>query len=82
MKPIRYKKEVPEHSTDSPENPSAEGPSPDLSSDAQQIRSKQDQMKNLPEIREDRITQIRHAIKKGTYSVPTEQVAKKIIQEL
>lgn len=53
-----------------------------LSPDSQNMRTRQNQMNELPEIREDRISQLQQAIKNGTYAVSAEQLAEKLIQEL
>ncbi len=82
MEPIQKKPDVAEGTIASPDQPAAEESRPDLSPDSQQIRSKQNEMNKLPEIRKDRISQIQRAIENGTYSVSAEKLAKKIIQEL
>lgn len=48
----------------------------------QNMSTRQSQMNELPEIREDRITQIQHSLENGTYAVSAEQLAEKIIREL
>ncbi|MDR4492932.1 MAG: flagellar biosynthesis anti-sigma factor FlgM [Nitrospirales bacterium] len=53
-----------------------------LSPDGQNLSTYQNQMNELPEIREDRISQLQRSIEHGTYSVSAEQLAEKLVQEL
>jgi len=53
-----------------------------ISQTAQEIKQYTEAMANLPDIRKERIAQIQLALKNGTYSVSSEDLADKLIQEL
>ena len=52
-----------------------------LSPISQELESILEDISRLPEIREDRMEQIRQSLNAGTYRVPSDQVADRIIQE-
>ena len=41
-----------------------------------------DAMSELSDIRQDRVTAIQHAIESGTYSIPAEKLAEKLIHDI
>lgn len=53
-----------------------------ISQAGQEINQYTEAMAELPDIREDRIAPIQANLKKGTYSVSSQDLADKIIQEL
>ena len=53
-----------------------------ISQSGQEITQYTEAMAELPDIREERIAQIQAALKKGTYSVSSQDLADKLIQEL
>ncbi len=53
-----------------------------ISQTAQEIKQYAEAMANLPDIRKERIAQIQLALKNGTYSVSSKDLADKLIQEL
>ena len=53
-----------------------------ISQAGQEINQYTEAMAELPDIREERIAQIQAALKKGTYSVSSQDLADKLIQEL
>jgi len=53
-----------------------------ISQAGQEIKQYTEAMAELPDIREERIAQIQAALKKGTYSVSSQDLADKLIQEL
>jgi flagellar biosynthesis anti-sigma factor FlgM len=74
-----------DHTLDSeaPHTPlSTEALSLHLSPESQSREAYQNHMRELPDIRQDRITHLQQAIAQGTYVVPAEKLADKLIQEL
>lgn len=53
-----------------------------ISQIVQEIKQYTETMADLPDIRKERITQIQLALKNGTYSVSSKDLADKLIQEL
>ena len=53
-----------------------------ISQTGQEINQYNEAMAELPDIREERIAQIQAALEKGTYSVSSQDLADKLIQEL
>ena len=53
-----------------------------ISQAGQGINQYTEAMAELPDIREERIAQIQAALKKGTYSVSSQDLADKLIQDL
>jgi negative regulator of flagellin synthesis FlgM len=53
-----------------------------ISQTGQEINQYTEAMAELPDIREERIAQIQEALEKGTYSVSSQDLADKLIQEL
>jgi negative regulator of flagellin synthesis FlgM len=53
-----------------------------ISKTGQEINQYAEAMAELPDIREERIAQIQAALEKGTYSVSSQDLADKLIQEL
>jgi len=53
-----------------------------ISQTGQEINQYTEAMAELPDIREERIAQIQAALEKGTYSVSSQDLADKLIQEL
>ena len=53
-----------------------------LSSESQNMKTYNRHMQELPDVRQDRINELQQAIEEGTYSVPAEKLADKLIQEL
>ena len=53
-----------------------------MSQTGQEIKQYTEAMGELPDIREERIAQIQAALEKGTYSVSSQDLADKLIQEL
>ena len=52
-----------------------------LSPTSQELESVLEDISHLPEIRKDRVEQIRQALNAGTYQVSSDQIADRIIQE-
>jgi len=63
-----------------PQHPSGED-TVNLSPVSQELESVLGNISRLPEIREDRVEQIRQALKAETYRVSSDQIADRIIQE-
>lgn len=53
-----------------------------VSQEGKEISQYTEAMKNLPDIREERIAEIQAALQEGTYNVSSEELAHKLIQEL
>ena len=53
-----------------------------ISREGQEISQYTKAMSNLPDIRQERIAQIQTALQEGTYTVSSEDLADKLIQEL
>ncbi len=53
-----------------------------ISQAAKEINQYTKALRNLPDIRQERIAQIQKALQKGTYTVSSEDLADKLIQEL
>jgi flagellar biosynthesis anti-sigma factor FlgM len=53
-----------------------------ISQSGQEITQYTEAMAELPDIREERIAQVQAALEKGTYSVSSQDLADKLIQEL
>ncbi len=53
-----------------------------ISQTGQEINQYTAAMANLPDIRQERIAQIQTALEKGTYSVSSQDLSEKLIQEL
>ncbi|TFG61810.1 MAG: flagellar biosynthesis anti-sigma factor FlgM [Nitrospirales bacterium] len=53
-----------------------------LSPIGQEIRQYTKAMADIPDIRKERITQIQAALKKGAYSISSQDLADKLIQEI
>ena len=53
-----------------------------ISQDGKEIHQYTEVLSNLPDIRQERIAQIQTALQKGTYTVSSEDLADKLIQEL
>ena len=53
-----------------------------ISQTGEEISQYTEAMAELPDIREERVAQIQAALKKGTYSVSSQDLADKLIQEL
>lgn len=53
-----------------------------ISQTGQEINQYTEAMAELPDIREERIAQIQAALEKGTYSVSSQDLADKLIQDL
>ncbi len=69
--------------TSSSGNIQGRAPSPDSESLFEQTDcSSLDAMSQLSDVRQDRVAALQKAIETGTYSVSTEQVAEKLIQEI
>jgi|GEM_PF-6092763 len=61
----------------------AQQPEPvSISQTGQEINRYTEAMANLPDIRQERITQIQTALEKGTYAVSSQDLADKLIHEL
>ncbi len=66
-----------------PPDPSNQEPSRGPESDSEPSHPLlKDIMSEFPDIRQDRIAALRSAIESGTYSVPAQDLADKILQEL
>ena len=59
-----------------------ESESVSISQAGKEISQYTEAMKNIPDIRQERIAQIQAALQKGTYTVSSEDLADKLIQEL
>mgnify|MGYP000942949897 CR=1 FL=1 len=53
----------------------------DISSGAKQAAKAKEIASNAPDVREERVAQLREAIQKGTYKVDTDAVAEKMLAE-
>lgn len=53
-----------------------------ISQEGKEISQHTEALRNLPDIRQERIAQIQTALEEGTYTVSSEDVADKLIQEL
>jgi len=53
-----------------------------LSQTGQEIKQYIEAMADLPDVRQERITEIQAAVKKGTYSVSSQDLADKLIQDI
>ncbi len=65
-----------------PTSPSEKSETITISLSSQEINQYTDAMAELPDVREDRIVQIQAAIESGTYSVSSQNLADKLIQDL
>ena len=65
-----------------PSTPPNEAEAVSISQTSQEINQYTEAMADLPIIRQERITEIQAALKKGTYSVSSEDLADKLIQEI
>ncbi len=53
-----------------------------ISQEGKEISQYTKALRNLPDIRKERITQIQQALKEGTYTVSSKDLADKLIQDL
>ncbi len=51
----------------------------EISGPARQVARLREEIDKLPEVREEQIAELRERVKNGTYSVPSSEVARKII---
>lgn len=54
----------------------------ELSSDAELVSAAQQAIANTPDIREEKVEALRRQIADGSYKVPAEQVAEKMLSEI
>ena len=73
-------RKAPTKSTETPQHHPAED-SVNLSSTSQKLEAIHKAISDLPDIRADRIAQIRQALDSGTYHVSSQQIADSIVQE-
>ena len=65
-----------------PSTPPEQSETISISKTSQEINQYTEAMAELPDIRKERIDQIQAALKSGTYSVSSQDLADKIIQDL
>lgn len=78
----RSKKGIPSESETPSNNPSVEESPLQLSSECLNLETYHSQMQKLPDTRQDYIAQLQRLIAQGTYSIPAEKLADKLIREL
>ena len=53
----------------------------DLSAAAREIQSARDEIDKLPDVRDEKVQELRAQIEQGTYSVSAEDIAEKLVAE-
>ena len=82
ISPSRSPQNIPSELESPSNNYSADQSHPQISNQSPKMATYHNQMQKLPETRPDRIIQLQKLIDEGTYSVPPEKLADKLIQEL
>ncbi|MHB1419672.1 MAG: flagellar biosynthesis anti-sigma factor FlgM [Bacillota bacterium] len=54
----------------------------EISREGRELRELSQKVMNIPDTREERIQELQEKIKKGTYDVPGEKIAAKILEEI
>ena len=73
---------VSQRSTIKPSRPVHPAASVSISEIGKEIQQYTEDIANLPDVRQDRITEIKAALEKQTYSVSSQDLADKIIQDI
>lgn len=53
-----------------------------ISEESQEIQGILNQLKAVPEIREQKVAELRAAVQQGTYQVPARKVAEKMLEQI
>ena len=53
-----------------------------ISEESQEIQGILNQLKAVPEVREQKVAELRAAVQQGTYQVPARKVAEKMLEQI
>ena len=82
---VQAEQESHAHSAKEPSSSTSQHPAPDqvtVSQSVNQHQAIQDIVKQIPEVRPDRVAEIRKALESGQYHVPSDLVADRIIRDI
>ena len=67
--------------SEQPETQQAKADTVALSNTAQKIQEAQKQLEAIPDVREDKVAQLKEQIENGTYEIDEEKIADKILKD-
>lgn len=70
-----------EPTSDQPEKQPAKADTVELSDMGKRVQEAHNQLENIPDIREDKVAQLREQIENGTYEPDAEKVAEKMLSD-
>ena len=74
----RNKVDAPENKA---ENPAVKSDTVVISDAARRVQEARRQLDEIPDVREDKVAQLRNQIQNGTYEIDSEKIASKMIKE-
>ena len=74
-------KEKVESTSDQPEKQQVKADTVELSDMGKRVQEANKQLENIPDIREDKVAQLKEQVENGTYEVDAEKVADKMIRD-
>ena len=74
-------KEKVESTSDQPEKQQVKADTVELSDMGKRVQEANKQLENIPDIREDKVAQLKEQVEKGTYEVDAEKVADKMLRD-
>ena len=70
-----------ETTSDQPEKQQVKADTVELSDTGKRVQEAHKQLENIPDIREDKVAQLKEQIENGTYEVDAEKVAEKMLKD-
>ena len=70
-----------ESTSDQPEKQQVKADTVELSDMGKRVQEANKQLENIPDIREDKVAQLKEQVENGTYEVDAEKVADKMIRD-
>ena len=70
-----------ETTSDQPEKQQVKADTVELSDMGKRVQEANKQLENIPDIREDKVAQLREQVENGTYEVDAEKVADKMLRD-
>ncbi len=70
-----------ESASDQPEKQQVKADTVELSDMGKRVQEANKQLENIPDIREDKVAQLKEQVENGTYEVDAEKVADKMIRD-
>ena len=70
-----------ESTSDQPEKQQVKADTVELSDMGKRVQEANKQLENIPDIREDKVAQLREQVENGTYEVDAEKVADKMLRD-